>query len=55
MNQRRVQRLAWLASLLVLILINAAAAKPANPGFEVKFFLDPNKTLDLIDPRARPR
>jgi hypothetical protein len=46
MSRRRLQHLALLVGLLALVVINAVAAKPATPGFEVKFFLDPGKTLN---------
>ena len=52
MNRRLIPHLACLAGLLVLVLLNAAAAKPASPGVEVKLFLDPSLTLDA---RNQPR
>lgn len=51
MNRRRISHLAWLAGLLVLVQLNAAAAEPASPGVEVKLFLDPRVTLDA---RSQP-
>jgi hypothetical protein len=35
-----------LAGLLVILVIDAAAAEPAKPGFEVKVFLDPSRSLN---------
>ena len=46
MTRRRLPTLATLAALLVLLVIGVAPARRASPGFEVKFFLDPGKTLD---------
>ena len=53
MNRRLIPHLAWLAGLLVLVQFNAAAAKPAPPGVEVKLFLDPSVTLDARDQPSR--
>jgi hypothetical protein len=46
MNRRLAHLTASLAGLLAAILIDAAAATPAKPGLEVKFFLDPSKALN---------
>jgi hypothetical protein len=51
MNGRLIPHLAWLAGLLILVQLNAAAANPASPGVEVKLFFDPSLTLD---PRNQP-
>jgi hypothetical protein len=53
MNRRPTWHLASLAGLLVLVLIDAAAAKPATPGVEVKLFLDPRLTLDARNEPGR--
>jgi hypothetical protein len=53
MNRRPIPHLAWLAGLLVLVQIDAAAAKPASPGVEVKFFLDASLTLDANNQPTR--
>ena len=53
MNRRLIPHLAWLAGLLVLVQLNAAAAEPASPGVEVKLFLDPSLTLDARNQPSR--
>jgi len=53
MNRRLIPHLAWLAGLLVLLQLTAAAAEPASPGVEVKLFLDPSLTLDARNQPSR--
>jgi hypothetical protein len=53
MNRRLIPHLAWLAGLLVLVQLNAAAAEPASPGVEVKLFLDPSLTIDARNQPSR--
>jgi hypothetical protein len=52
-RRRLIPHLAWLAGLLVLFQVDAAAAKPKPLGVEVKLFLDPSLTLDARNQPSR--